>query len=84
MNKQLTEEQIRRRRAAGHELRERAAQLLEDASMLDGFPILHFTVADLGRVAEALGLPASELTAAVRTLFPGGDAGECAEGGEED
>ena len=84
MSKNITPEQARRRRAAGHELRQRAAVLLEDASMLDDYPALHLTVADMARIAGALGTPASGLTAAVRTLFPHGDAGECAAGTEKD
>ena len=73
MIKKPTPEQVRRRRAAGHELRERAGMLLEDASMLDDYPVLHLTVPDIARIAEALGISADELTRAVRSLCPDRD-----------
>ena len=42
--KQLSAEQMRRRRAAAHELRERAGGLLADAAQLDGYPPVWLTL----------------------------------------
>ena len=66
----LTPEQQRRRRAAANELRQRAADLLADAAMLDGWPVLHLTIADESRIADALGISLERLHTAVETLMP--------------
>ena len=65
-------ENLRRRRAA-HLLRERAADALEQASELDGWPILHLTVADEAKIADALGISIERLHQAVETLMPAND-----------
>jgi hypothetical protein len=66
MTSNLPPKQMRRRRGAAYELRQRAAGLLEDAQMLDGWPALHLTVPDMARIAEALGISAERLTQAVQ------------------
>lgn len=76
MSKNLTPEQMRRRRGAAYELRQRARQLLGDAQMLDGWPALHLAVPDLARVAQALGISAERLTQAVESLCPDRDTTE--------
>jgi hypothetical protein len=55
MTKQPTPEQARRCRGGAYELRQRARQLLEDAQMLDDWPALHLTMADLAWIADAPG-----------------------------
>jgi len=70
MGEKVTPEQMRRRRGAAYELRQRARRLLEDAQMLDSWPALHLSMPDTARIAEALGISAAELVAAVETLMP--------------
>jgi hypothetical protein len=65
-----------RRRKAAHLLRQRAADALEEASRLDGWPILHLTVADESRIADALGISVERLHQAVETLMPADDTNE--------
>jgi hypothetical protein len=73
MTNNLTDEQRNRCRAAANELRQRAAGLLEDASRLDGWPILHLTIADESRIADALGISLERFHRAVETLMPADD-----------
>lgn len=68
MTKNLTPEQMRRRRAAAHELRERAGALLEDAARLDGYPPLWLTLDQCSVIAAHLGITASALAEAVEAL----------------
>jgi hypothetical protein len=73
VNKKPTNEQLRRRRAAAFELRDRARVLLEDASRLDNRPPMYLRIEDLQRIAEAAGCKVSDLVDAALGLFPGVD-----------
>lgn len=68
-----TPEQSRRRRRAAFELRQRAHDLLDDASRLDGLPAMRILMTDLKRIAEAAGCDPEKLAGAALTLYPGND-----------
>jgi hypothetical protein len=73
MTKQLTSEQARRCRGAAYELRQRARQLLEDAQMLDDWPALHLTMADLAWIADAPGMRTEQPEQAGQSQCPDRD-----------
>lgn len=73
MKNDPTDEQWCRRRRAAFELRQRAGDLLDDASRLDGLPAMRVLVPDLQRIAEAAGCDPDKLTDAAQALYPGHD-----------
>lgn len=76
MKRNLSDAQMRPRLAAAHEPRQRAIGLLEDASMLDGQPVLHINPDDATRIAHTLGIRTSDLTEAIETLTAKPDTAE--------
>ena len=70
MAKQPTPEQLRRRRRAAFELRQRAADLLDQAHGLDGDPAMRVLRSDLEWVAANLGIRAEDLIAGFTALWP--------------
>ena len=63
---------LRRRRAA-FELRQRAADALDQASTLDGLPAMRVLLSDLRKIAQAAGCDPDALADAAIALYPGKD-----------
>jgi hypothetical protein len=62
-----------RRRKAAFELRQRAADALDEASRLDRLPAMRLLLTDLRRIAEAAGCDPEKLADATLALYPGND-----------
>ena len=60
---------LRRRRAA-FELRQRAADALDEAAKLDGLPAMRLLRSDVERIAWAIGMDPDRLTDIVMGLWP--------------
>jgi hypothetical protein len=73
MTRNPTPKQSRRRRRAAYELRQRAHDLLDDASRLDGLPAMRVLQTDLERIALAAGCDPERLVDAALALYPGND-----------
>ena len=65
-------ENLRGRRAA-FELRQRAADALDEASELDGLPAMRLMLTDLKRIADAAGCDPERLADSALALYPGPD-----------
>lgn len=68
MTKHSTDEQQRRRRGAASELRERAGDLLSEASRLDGYPPVWLTLDQASAIAAQIGVSTSALAEAIEGL----------------
>jgi hypothetical protein len=51
-------------------MRQRAADLLDDAARLDGLPAMRLLLVDVRRIAEAIGMDPEKLTDTVMALWP--------------